>query len=687
MKYLSLCSGIEAATVAWHKLGWKAFGFSEIEAFPSAVLKHHWPEVPNLGDMTKFADWQNLHEVDLLVGGTPCQSWSNAGLKKGKNDPRGQLTFCFLEIIGLVQPKWVVWENVPGILSDKSGAFVEFLDEILRLGYYLNCDILDAQFFLLPQRRRRIFLACQRADILMRQKTNTSATIGATMFAGILHDILDAHLAEFAKERVNSGVKCESVAAGLPRKTKPFAAHGEELLNLWLTNCAEAWLSVANEPRYSESEVGDGTNTETDSKTNGATWSLDSYLGRTDQTAGELFLNTSESLKKCLADLFVKANAYTTSTESRVITDLPISLYVNLLLIIENFTRHSATSCPHSLKAESLILTTIQKAITYARQSNRKILPDAPIYGFWADFTRQAERHCSPFASSGINHFCKVLPISKSVRRDIAPSRETGQAATGDTGTGFTPSSFGAYGEGVGTLRSSGGDLGGGSETLAVCNKQRIGEYGEGDIASTVADGEIARSLTARHDSSPCADRGQNMVAIQGALINRKPENGPQGSGHDESGVMYTLTKTDVHAVAYGFNGDQSAKTRSMGEREEQAPTLRSDGPAHVATAFAFDGYDQTLFDTSQTIRSDKSDGDHVGMVQSNFQVRRLSTVECHRLQGFHDDHCKIPRRGKPAEECPDSPQYKALGNSMAVPCMEFIGKRIDNLLFGDFEI
>ncbi len=98
MNYLSVCSGIEAATVAWHPLGWNPVAFSEIESFPSQVLKHHYPEVPNLGDMTKFKEWQIESNVDVLVGGTPCQSFSVAGLRKGLDDPRGNLMLTYLAI-------------------------------------------------------------------------------------------------------------------------------------------------------------------------------------------------------------------------------------------------------------------------------------------------------------------------------------------------------------------------------------------------------------------------------------------------------------------------------------------------------------------------------------------------------------------------------------------------------------
>jgi site-specific DNA-cytosine methylase len=119
VKYLSVCSGIEAASVAWHPLGWSPVAFAEIEKFPSAVLAHHYPHVPNLGDMTKFKDWPDA-AIDVLVGGTPCQSFSVEGLRKGMADPRGNLALTYLAIADRYRPEWVLWENVPGVLSSTS---------------------------------------------------------------------------------------------------------------------------------------------------------------------------------------------------------------------------------------------------------------------------------------------------------------------------------------------------------------------------------------------------------------------------------------------------------------------------------------------------------------------------------------------------------------------------------------
>ena len=162
-----MCSGIEAASVAWHHLGWSPVGFSEIEPFPSAVLAHHYPNVPNYGDMTKHEQWPlGPGSVDILVGGTPCQSFSVAGLRKGLSDPRGGLMLTYLEIAQRLRPRWVVWENVPGVLSSNGGRDLgSFLGALGELGYGWAYRILDAQWVrtqrhprAVPQRRRRVFV-------------------------------------------------------------------------------------------------------------------------------------------------------------------------------------------------------------------------------------------------------------------------------------------------------------------------------------------------------------------------------------------------------------------------------------------------------------------------------------------------------------------------------------------------
>ena len=195
MNFLSICSGIDAASVAWEPLGWKAVGFSEIEPFPCAVLAHHWPHVPNLGDMTKHQSWENLRDVDLLIGGTPCQAFSVAGLRNSLDDERGNLTLIYINILNQIDeernnarrsPAICVWENVPGVLNTKDNAFGCFLGGLAGSGGALEPPdaehgwtnsgyvrgpqrtiawrILDAQYFGVAQRRRRVFVVASARE-------------------------------------------------------------------------------------------------------------------------------------------------------------------------------------------------------------------------------------------------------------------------------------------------------------------------------------------------------------------------------------------------------------------------------------------------------------------------------------------------------------------------------------------
>ncbi len=194
MIYGSVCSGIESASIAWEPLGLRPAWFSEIEPFPSAVLAHHWPHVANMGDMTKVADMIRaglLPAPDILVGGTPCQAFSVAGLRKGLDDERGQLTLTYVDILNAIDEQRgtdneavCVWENVPGVLSSKDNAFGCFLGALAgescelqppgRKWANAGCvfgpqraiawRVLDAQFFGVAQRRRRVFVVASARD-------------------------------------------------------------------------------------------------------------------------------------------------------------------------------------------------------------------------------------------------------------------------------------------------------------------------------------------------------------------------------------------------------------------------------------------------------------------------------------------------------------------------------------------
>ena len=164
MIFGSVCSGIEAASVAWHPLGWRAAWLAEIEPFPSVVLAHHYPETPNYGDFTRLIQ-ERPADVDLLVGGTPCQSFSVAGLRGGLTDHRGNLALAFMALVDVLRPRWVVWENVPGVLSSNGGRdFGSILGALGKLGYGFAYRVLDAQYFGLAQRRKRVFVVGHLGD-------------------------------------------------------------------------------------------------------------------------------------------------------------------------------------------------------------------------------------------------------------------------------------------------------------------------------------------------------------------------------------------------------------------------------------------------------------------------------------------------------------------------------------------
>lgn len=176
MRYVSLFSGIEAATVAWEPLDWEPICFAELDEFPSAVLAERFPNVPNVGDVTKINWSEYAGSVDLVVGGSPCQSFSIAGKREGLQG-ESKLMFEYIRAVCEIRPQWFVWENVPGALSSEGGkAFRQLLSEMDDLGYGLAWRVLDAQFFGVAQRRRRVFLVGhlgdrRAADVLFEPKS------------------------------------------------------------------------------------------------------------------------------------------------------------------------------------------------------------------------------------------------------------------------------------------------------------------------------------------------------------------------------------------------------------------------------------------------------------------------------------------------------------------------------------
>jgi len=575
MKYLSVCSGIEAATVAWHHLGWTPVAFSEIEKFPSQVLAHHYPDVTNYGDMTKFKEW-DIGAIDILVGGTPCQSFSVAGLRAGLDDPRGNLMLTFGAIANHLKPEYIVWENVPGVLSTNKGQdFKCFLDMLEELGYICDIDILDAQFHGIPQRRRRVFVCGQHVTFILKKKTVSSALTIAQCLLEILHCILIDALNPLGLEPANLKLPRHS-KDGAMRRIKLFGLLGES--KNWQT-CLENLIEISQrfpqEPSFLNANLGESGQ---------GFIQADLFQDLKTETP---FIYTDKLLKSTLEEILPVMKLFTTSTAINLITNSQIYSCLQAVLHIGKLIVRLNQSSPCWSQAALSCLTVIQECMKYARQTNNQVFRG--LFGFYKgfDFIGEAERTVYALECLGDwRSAAEVLFEPESLCRDTKTSRKEGKDIAKCLTTG------------IGTR------FDGETDTFVTQvyethpNDSRIKEMGN-----------TCQTVTSRWGTGG----GNVSIALAENTIGRQPQNGGNGNGFTEGGPMYTLNATGVHGVAQPIN------TMTM-------------------------------------------------------SVRRLTPVECERLQGFPDTYTDIQPNSKPTA---DGPRYKALGNSMAVPVMRWIGERI----------
>ena len=537
MRYLSVCSGMEAASVAWHPLGWTPVGFSEIEPFPCAILKHRFPNVPNYGSLTEYQSWPlEPGSIDLLVGGTPCQSFSVAGLRKGLDDPRGNLALVFLGLADKLKPRWIVWENVPGVLSSAGGRdFGSFLGALVELGYGFAYRVLDAQYFGVPQRRRRVFVvAClgdwrAAAEVLLesdcvRRDTKKGRAKGQGVAAGVEGGV-DADHPEGCWW--DGGQVSQTLDAVLQKgQTMPEKNRFPAVL----TPCPD------------HDTVG-------------------TLCARDFKGVGNQFVQEGKCIPCSAPQPFRK------SKRAQSVTDNETGVLADSSNTLNNFDLGDTRTTHAVLHCADVAPTVTSSGPPYSRTGNERV---------------EAEALAVTFQPGNL-------------RRDAGADPSTTTTTT--------------------ILKASAGDQ-----------------------MPHIEETEVMDSLVAR---------GPHAVG-QPIPINTMAALRPEGS-------------------------NQNRQTFGIGQAGDPQFTIS----ASHCHAVAFDGYNQTLSNTSQTIRADKSDGDHVGMVLQPMAVRRLTPVECERLQGFPDNWSRISWKGKPEEDCPDGPRYKACGNSMAVPCMFWIGNRI----------
>ncbi|MBB6142973.1 DNA (cytosine-5)-methyltransferase 1 [Silvibacterium bohemicum] len=571
MRYLSVCSGIEAVSVAWQPLGWQPAMFAEIDPFCAWLLRSrygasrplHMPSpndasnrkeakqraaairnvvalpadgaVINAGDFTKIGV-EDVGTIDLLAGGTPCQSFSVAGKRAGLDDPRGNLTIEFARLAGRLRPLWLVWENVPGVLSiDDGRTFGAFLGILVQLGYGIAYRVLDAQHFGVPQRRRRVFVVGHLGD-----------------WRGPAAVLLERHsLSGYPPPRRETR---KDVAPTLSAR-----AHG-----------------------------GGGPGTDFD-------------------LSGGLIPSTGDT-PHCLNAGGMGRQDFETET---LITH---ALSADGFDASEDGTGRGTPMVPVAI-------------CTAHTQSNGS--------GFSDDVAHTLE-------SGGAQAVAFAQNSRDEVRLHGGDGKTVGALAAQpgvkqQSYVAFSAKDYGADADSVApTLRGMGHDRshanGGGQVAIAFAQNQ------EGNVLS----GDVMQSLGTNSNAT-----GRNAPTIAFTL-------------HGSDGTASAASSTEVAG---------SLRTRAPGSIENSSTTaVLQEQPV------AWSGELTASTDVTGTLQRGGEGGRVDGVMTPQMAVRRLTPRECERLQGFPDDYTLVEYRGKLAA---DGPRYKALGNSMAVPVMHWIGKRI----------
>ncbi len=623
MIYGSVCSGIEAASVAWEPLGWKAAWFSEIEPFPCAVLKHRYPNVPNLGDMTRLSDHERIKpgSIDLLVGGTPCQSF--AGLRKGLADPRGNLALVFLGLLDRLRPRWVVWENVPGILSDSANALKYFLDGLQELGYIIDIDILDARFFGVPQRRRRVFVCAQSVESLLNQMTPSSALTTAQCLIEILHGVLVGVSSRYGKGPANCTLPSLS-KDGMRQRMKLFGLDtGKNNYKKLRELLVEAFRKFPADAERLELPAGASE----------ADCMADARLTVFDQ-AQDQYLLTDESLRKALDAAYEVMKSSITSTTINSTTQQQIFTCFQAVLLIGKLICRLRRSCPTSWSAGLSFLTALREFTDYARQTDGDLFARMGGILPWCNLIREAEQADDfVFGVGDWRRAAAVLFEPRSLSGHPPPGREAGEGFAGEV----APSLRGS-GPGVGRV----GDMRGQDPVVATLGAN----YGkcQGTVNQDLNHG--CSHLVAGPIRGGSKGQGGSGITEDVALITDMRGNG-------DGNISPTLSKS---AAGDGPNDFVPMVFEPVAFTQNQA------GDILTGNHMPFMGANQN------------ASGRNTPKVQSGMAVRRLTPKEAERLQGFPDDWTLVPFRGKPAA---DGPRYKSIGNSMAVPVMAFIGQKI----------
>ncbi|MBO4709197.1 MAG: DNA cytosine methyltransferase [Kiritimatiellae bacterium] len=669
--YATVCSGIECMSAAVAPLGgWKPVFFSEIEPFPCSLLKHRYPTVPNLGDMTKITaekvgeeKWRITNGTDVielagrlgcLAGGTPCQDVSVAGKRAGMAEgsgTRSSLAFHFARLCRELQPRWVLWENVPGVLTSNGGRdFAHFVRSIGECGYSLAYRTLDAQWVrvdglprAVPQRRRRVWLVGHLGDCWR--------TPAEVLFEpqGMRGDSPPRRIAGQGFTRETGGG-----AEGADRPV-PTNSNGGDVMPALTARDLEARMTgqadrsggyVMQPSGFDPYEPG---GVKSDSP----------------EVSGALVNGSSPGFHNAVCFENHQTDARTQEVDvapTMGATHNAQAANNNPLVVAIDMDKNKPTNADKPVRKGGAGFGVSEKGASYTLTAR--------------------DQHAVAYAidSMGSNAMKSKNPKSGCREVECAPTLTTVDSAP---------------------VKHQGG--------TAV-------------VAFLPGNSRKARSIAADEEVSPTLMRTQgesgNKVAVATECVGVfDMEAGKSGARTDTSGVSPTILAlhgTDPHAVCIGFNceaGTHDHKPKdNLGEtlavshkcgvaigldrasfnqgknakfgfsvEEECAPTVVSKGPGAVSFEPGIakrEGAPHRFSDeVTSTLRSDM--GDNLPAVAVDYIVRRLTPLECERLQGLPDGYTLIPHRGKPAEECPDTPRYKALGNGWAVNCARWICQRI----------
>jgi DNA-cytosine methyltransferase len=729
----SLFSGVGGFDMGFLRAGFDVRWQCEIDPSCQDVLRRQFPETDVIYSNIETMPTHQVERVDVLIGGFPCQDLSVAGRRAGLDGSRSGLFFEFMRVAEALRPSWIVLENVPGLLSSNDGADMDVvMDTLENLRYIVDCDIIDAQFFGVPQRRRRVFIVCQSIESILTTKTRSSALTICQCLTEILHAILEEAKAQSLIGHSTSDLsRCISVD-GLTRRMQLFGLPTENarwsmLLESWDGENRRSSAAIA----HSDSVSGDEPH---DVPTLAAATSsgMDSGESPTPERRNSS-LNTAPSWKSLLDDLCGMVKSCITSTGTRTITASVIYTCALMSERIASLTCQLNDSSPSYWSAASSALALIEGFTNYARQTSHSLFTAVEWIQPWIDFTHRAARLQQSLSGSTVRSWGEILALPEGLQGHPAPRREAGENVAASLTSGSHPNSNrpGRHGE---------DDV-----NLALCLTAHEAKGGDPTVDNYI----VAKAVSARGHAS---HREDSDTYITHSLHDMKHGVSEDGTGrgvpliafnwtNDGGGreaVSPTLrvgtTGMGTSAVAFGIDSQRNVTAQGMGpltttgsSREQAvafaqnqrgelrtsaiAPQLTTGGgkpgegypavfgmaddtayclrpaPGSVYGSGSGDGGINTTMvavpDVAGTLMNPGAGGRTTDVDVPNYLptpmgVRRLTPTECERLMSFPDDWTRWGASGK---EMSDSTRYRMCGNGVVSNVAEYIAHRIAEVL------